>query len=436
MGKLNDRLAEQAPDLRETLRSIVAEHGGAVVSEVTVSQVVGGMRGVKGLVCDTSVVEPDKGLLVRGIPIGDLKKRLPEEIFYLLCTGELPEAEALASLQQELRQRAQVPSYVWNVLKALPADTHPMAMFSTAILSMERESVFRKRYSEGMQKADYWEPALEDALRLLAVLPGIAAGIYRIHFRKGEPLPPNLSLDWGADYASMLGLSDTTGGFRDLIRLFLTLHCDHEGGNVSAFTCHTVGSALADPFYAVAAGMNGLAGPLHGLANQECLHFVLGIRKKYNGVPTDDQLRDYVWETLKGGRVIPGYGHAVLRVTDPRFTAIHEFGDRVCPDDVMFRIVDRLFHITPQVLKTQGKVKDPWPNVDAVSGSLLYLFGLTEFEYYTVLFGVSRALGMCSQLVLNRLLGTPITRPKSVSTEWLIKTASGASVPTAQGGSE
>jgi citrate synthase len=428
MGKLHDRLAEQAPALRERVHNIVTEHGTTVVSEVMVSQIFGGMRGVKGLVCDTSVVEPDKGLVVRGIPIGDLKDRIPEEIFYLLCTGELPDAEALASLQQELRERAEVPSYVWDVLKAMPADTHSMAMFSTAILAMERESVFRKKYTQGLHKTEYWEPILEDALRLIARLPAIAAGIYRIHTRKGDPLPPDPSLDWGANYAHMLGLPDPDGKFRNLIRLYMTLHCDHEGGNVSAFACHTVGSALSDPFYAVSAGMNGLAGPLHGLANQECLHFVLDIRKRYKGVPTDEQLRDFVLETLNDGRVIPGYGHAVLRVTDPRFTAFHEFGDRVCPDDEIFRIVDRLFHITPAVLKEQGKVKDPWPNVDAGSGSLLYLFGLTEFDYYTVLFGVSRALGMCSQLVLNRLLGTPITRPKSVSTGWVIKAASGASV--------
>jgi citrate synthase len=432
MGKLHDRLAEQAPVLRERVHKIVAEHGDAVLSEVSVTQVFGGMRGVKGLVCDTSVVEPDKGLVVRGNPIGNLKDRLPEEIFYLLCTGELPDKEAMASLHKEFRDRAAVPSYIWDVLKALPSDTHPMAMFSTAILAMERESVFRKRYSEGMHKTDYWEPTLEDALRLIAVLPGIAAGIYRIHTRKGEPLPHNLDLDWGADYAAMLGLPDPTGEFRNLIRLYMTLHCDHEGGNVSAFTCHTVGSALSDPFYAVSAGMNGLAGPLHGLANQECLHFVLEIRNKYKGVPTDDQLRDFVLETLNSGRVIPGYGHAVLRVTDPRFTAFHEFGDRVCPNDEIFRIVDRLFHVTPEILKGTGKVKDPWPNVDAGSGSLLYLFGLTEFDYYTVLFGVSRALGMCSQLVLNRLLGTPITRPKSVSTDWVIKAATAAGAPAAQ----
>jgi citrate synthase len=432
MGKLHDRLAEQAPVLRERVHKIVAEHGDAVLSEVSVTQVFGGMRGVKGLVCDTSVVEPDKGLVVRGNPIGNLKDRLPEEIFYLLCTGELPDKEAMASLHKEFRDRAAVPSYIWDVLKALPSDTHPMAMFSTAILAMERESVFRKRYSEGMHKTDYWEPTLEDALRLIAVLPGIAAGIYRIHTRKGEPLPHNLDLDWGADYAAMLGLPDPTGEFRNLIRLYMTLHCDHEGGNVSAFTCHTVGSALSDPFYAVSAGMNGLAGPLHGLANQECLHFVLEIRNKYKGVPTDDQLRDFVLETLNSGRVIPGYGHAVLRVTDPRFTAFHEFGDRVCPNDEIFRIVDRLFHVTPEILKGTGKVKDPWPNVDAGSGSLLYLFGLTEFDYYTVLFGVSRALGMCSQLVLNRLLGTPITRPKSVSTDWVIKAATAVGAQAAQ----
>jgi citrate synthase len=254
---------------------------------------------------------------------------------------------------------------------------------------------------------------------MLAKLPGIAAGVYRMHARKGLPLGSDPSLDWGADYAHMLGLPDPEGNFARLIRLYLTLHCDHEGGNVSAFTCHTVGSALSDPYYAVSAGLNGLAGPLHGLANQECLQFVLGVRKRFDGVPTDAQLREYAWNTLKEGHVIPGYGHAVLRITDPRFTAFHLFGERVCPQDEIFCIVDRVFAIVPGILREQGKAKDPWPNVDAISGALLYHFGLTEFDYYTVLFGVSRALGMCAQLIINRALGTPITRPKSVSTEWV-----------------
>jgi citrate synthase len=419
MAKLKEKLASQIPALREEAHALVKEHGAKVISEVTVAQAFGGMRGVKGMICDTSVVDPDTGLVIRSIPIGQLANRLPEEIFYLLATGELPDAEALADLQGDLRKRAEVPAYIWAVLKAMPEDAHPMTMFNTAILVMQRESVFCRRYGEGMRKEEYWEAALEDSLQLIAKLPAVAAGIYRLHTKKGEPIPSNPKLDWGADYAQMLGIPDRTGELANLMRLYLTLHSDHEGGNVSAFTCHTVGSALSDPYYAVSAGMNGLAGPLHGLANQECLHFVLDLRKRYNGVPTDEQLRQYAWDTLKAGHVIPGYGHAVLRITDPRFTAFHDFGARVCAGDEIFKIVDAIFRIVPGVLKEQGKAKDPWPNVDAISGSLLYHFGLTEFDYYTVLFGVSRALGMCAQLVINRALGTAITRPKSVSTEWI-----------------
>ena len=419
MLALKERLAQQIPGLREEVHQLTKRHGDAVISEATVAQVFGGMRGIKGLVCDTSVVDPDKGLYVRGIPIGELAHCLPEEIFYLLCAGELPDSEALASLQQDLRKRAQIPAYVWDVLQAMPIDSHPMTMFNTAILVMERDSVFRRRYAEGMRKEEFWEAALEDSLQMLAKLPAIAAGIYRMHAHKGSPLASDPGLDWGADYAHMLGLPDPEGNLARLIRLYLTLHCDHEGGNVSAFTCHTVGSALSDPYYAVSAGLNGLAGPLHGLANQECLQFVLGVRKRFDGVPTDEQLREFAWNTLKEGHVIPGYGHAVLRITDPRFTAFHQFGEQVCAQDEMFRIVDRVFAIVPGILREQGKAKDPWPNVDAISGALLYHFGLTEFDYYTVLFGVSRALGMCAQLIINRALGTPITRPKSVSTDWI-----------------
>lgn len=419
MATLQKKLAEQIPALRDELRSLGKQHGDKVISEVTVAQAYGGMRGVKAMICDTSLVEPEKGLIIRGRPIGELTDRLPEEIFYLLLTGELPDEEAQQALQKDFQQRAEVPGYVWDVLRAMPEDSHPMCMFSTGVLVMERESVFRKRYSEGMVKTEYWEPALEDALTLLARLPGVAAGVYRIRFKKGDLIPPKKDLDWGANYAHLLGIPDSTGEFANLMRLYLTLHSDHEGGNVSANTCHTVGSALSDPYYAVTAGWNGLAGPLHGLANQECLKFVLAIHEKYKGVPSNEELVKFAWDTLNSGQVIPGYGHAVLRVTDPRFTAFNAFGKRVCPDDPVFQIVDRLFQVIPDVLKEHGKAKNPYPNVDAGSGALLYHFGMTEFDYYTVLFGVSRALGMLSQLIINRALGTAITRPKSVGTDWI-----------------
>jgi citrate synthase len=295
-----------------------------------------------------------------------------------------------------------------------------MAMLDTAILTMENESAFRAHYTEGMKKTEYWEPTLEDSMRVMATIHTIAAGMYRIRYKKGDPIPPSKKLDWAGDFAKMLGLPPKKGETAKMMRLYLTLHCDHEGGNVSANTCHTVGSALSDPFYAVSAGLNGLAGPLHGLANQECLNWVLETMKKFDGAPSEDQIRDYAWETLRSGKVIPGYGHAVLRVTDPRFTAFNAFGKKYMAKDPVFQTVDRVFKIVPEVLKEHGKAKNPWPNVDAGSGALLYYYGLKEFQYYTVLFSVSRAMGMLAQLVLNRALGTAITRPKSVSTEWLI----------------
>jgi citrate synthase len=425
MATLKETLAKKIPPLRDEIKAFVKEHADKKISEVSVAQAYGGMRGVKALVCDTSVVPPDKGLIIRGKPIADLKNELPEAVFYLLVTGEMPDKAAVQALTKDLKTRSQVPDYVWKVLEAMPKDSHPMVMFSLGILAMEKESVFRQKYTEGMPKTDYWDPTLEDCLNLIAKLPTLAAGIYRMRFNKGARIEPDPNLDWAGDYARMLGVEDATGEFANLMRLYLVLHSDHEGGNVSAHTCHCVGSALSDPYYAVSAGLNGLAGPLHGLANQECLRWVIMVKEKFGGVPTDDQVRQFAWDTLKSGQVIPGYGHAVLRVTDPRYAAFNEFGRRVCADDDLFQIVDKVYNVIPGVLKEHGKAKDPWPNVDAASGCLLYHFGITEFQYYTVLFGVSRALGMCSQLIVSRALGEAIERPKSVTTEWMKQAVKG-----------
>jgi citrate synthase len=419
MSKLHDKLAAEIPALRDEVRKLTKEHGAKVISQVTVEQAYGGMRGVKSLVCDTSEVPPDKGLIIRGIPVAQLTGKLPEEVLWLLLTGSLPNQAELEDLQADLRTRAHVPDYVWAVLKAMPADSHPMVMLNTAILVAEKESIFRQRYDAGMKKDQYWDATLEDALNIIAMLPSVAAGIYRMRFGKGERIPSNPALDWGADYAHMLGLPDPKGEFAALMRLYLVLHSDHESGNVSAMTTATVNSALSDLYYSLSAGLNGLAGPLHGLANQECLAWILETNKKFGGHPTADQLKAYAEETLAAGRVVPGYGHAVLRVTDPRFDAFLAFGKKYCAGDPVFDTVARVFDTVPDVLKQVQKIKDPWPNVDAGSGGLLYHYGMTEFPYYTVLFSVSRALGVCSQAVMARGLGLPITRPKSVTTAWI-----------------
>lgn len=423
---LRQVLEQKIPALRDEIKNLVKNHANETICHITLEQAFGGMRNLKCLICDTSSVEPDQGLIIRGRPVAQLVDKLPEEILYLLLTGDIPDQKALGSLQQDLSSRQQVPDYVWKVLRDLPATIHPMVMLSTAILVMEGESVFRKEYTEGLHKDDFWKATLEDALTLIARVPVIAAGIYRLKYKDELLIPPDPAKDMGANLAHMLGLPDPNENLSKLLRLFLVLHSDHENGNVSALTTATVNSALSDLYYAVSAGLNGLAGPLHGLANQECLKWILDTMAEFKGVPTNEELEKHVWDTLNAGRVVPGYGHAVLRITDPRFTALIEFGKKFCPSDPVFQTVEKVYKVAPEVLKNLKKIKDPWPNVDAASGSLLYHYGIRELEYYTVLFGVSRTLGICSQNVIYRGLESPIIRPKSVTTEWIKKNLKGS----------
>ena len=415
---LQETLAVKIPIWQNDLKQVLDQNGDKVISSVTVSQAIKGMRGVKSLICDTSTVSADKGLIIRGHSILDITNILPEEAFYLLLTGDLPNKNQLSDLQNQLKEYRTVPDYVWNVLDSMPEKSHPMTMLSIAIQSMRVESIFVEKFNEGTPKKDYWKWVLEDGLKLIGVLPTIAAAIYRKQKKLNEKIEPDQNLDWGGNFAYMLGVNDSDD-FKKLMRLYLMLHSDHEGGNVSAFSSLTVASSLSSPFLALGAGLNGLAGPLHGLANQECLEFVLEIRNHFSGNPSKEDLKEYCWKRLNNGRVIPGYGHAVLRCPDPRFTAFMDFGKDHIKNDDVFDIVKALFDVVPPVLKEHGKAKNPWPNVDAASGSLLYYYGLKEFNYYTVLFSLSRAMGIISQIIINRALRIPITRPKSVTTDWL-----------------
>lgn len=220
----------------------------------------------------------------------------------------------------------------------------------------------------------------------------------------------------------MLGNAENEG-FVDLLRLYLALHGDHEGGNVSAHATHLVGSALSDPFLSYSAGLQGLAGPLHGLAAQEVLRWILSMKAEVGDNANDQEITDYLWKTLKSGQVIPGYGHAVLRKPDPRFQALIDFAD-ARPEikaDPVFRLVKKNSEIAPKVLTEHGKTKNPHPNVDSASGVLFHHYGYKETLYYTATFGVSRGLGPLAQLIWDRVLGLPIERPKSMSLEGLLK---------------
>ena len=429
---LKEKLAEIIPKKRELAKKILEKHGNSAVGNVTVEQIFGGMRGIKSLICDTSEVALDTGLIIRDYPILDLVDKLPEEIFYLLLTGELPSPEALKELTEELHRRNEVPFYVWNVLNALPSETHPMVMLGTAVLVMENESFFKKRYEEGLSKDRLWEPMFFDSLNLIARLPAIAAYIYRKKFNKGPRIKEDNKLDWASNFAHMLGVKTEVESFAELMKLYMVLHSDHEGGNVSTLVCQTIGSALSDIYFSVTGGLNGLAGPLHGLANQECLRFIIKLRDDIGHTPSDEEIKSYSENLLNSGRVIPGYGHAILRVTDPRFTAFQNFGNKYMADDQLFKITKQLYDVVPKLLIEKGKAKSPWPNVDAASGVLLHHFGITEYEYYTVLFAVSRVLGLAAQSIWARAMQSPLIRPKSVTMDWVKKTMDAQSKPEAK----
>jgi len=205
-----------------------------------------------------------------------------------------------------------------------------------------------------------------------------------------------------------------------MTRLYLMLHADHEGGNVSAHTTHLVGSALSDPYYSWAAGVCGLAGPLHGLANQECLRWLKNTHASLGGQePTVEVLTQFAKDTLASGKVIPGFGHGVLRQSDPRYMIQRKYAMDNFPDDPLVKLANACFQAIPPVLQATGKVKNPWPNVDALSGTCMQYYGLDQEDYYTVVFAVSRSLGVTSNLVWSRIMGMPIERPKSVTLDWL-----------------
>ena len=426
MGVIKDKFKEKADIASKEIKALLQEHGNKKIGEVTLAQIYQGMRGITGLVTETSLLDAQEGIRFRGYTIPELQEKLPkakngheplpEGLLYLMLLDELPNEDDAERITDILQRRSHVPNYVFDAIDALPITTHPMTMYVVGVMALQTESYFAKAYSEGINKKDYWEPTFDDAMILIARLPRIAAYIYRRKYKNNEHIQPNGLLDWAGNLAHMMGYDDH--GFKELMRLYMTIHADHEGGNVSAHTTHLVGSALSDPYLSYAAGMNGLAGPLHGLANQEVIKWIFEMQEKLGtDLPTSEQIAQYVQDTLAAGKVVPGYGHAVLRKTDPRFTAQMEFGKKHMPDDKLCRTVWNIYETVPPILQSLGKIKNPWPNVDAHSGALLVHYGMVEYEFYTVLFAVSRSLGVMASLCWDRALGFALERPKSVTTE-------------------
>lgn len=427
MTGLKQKLYEKIEAHRPRIKRLLDEHGETVINSVTVQQVIGGMRGIKSLVTDISYLDPYEGIRYRGHTLDDVFKKLPkppgaempyvEGLFYLLLTGDIPTEDEVSEVIYDSVNRRQLPRYVYEVIDAFPNQSHPMVILSAAVMSMQRESVFNLKYQRGMNKTDFWDPTYEDAMNLVSKIPVIGAYIYNKLYRKTKYVYQDPTLDFGGNFAAMI---DIDKPYDDVARMYFILHADHESGNVSAHTGHLIASSLSDIYYSISGMINGLAGPLHGLANQEVLRWIQEMRSKLGDkVPTEAQMKKFVMETLDSGQVIPGYGHAVLRKTDPRYTIQRDFCLKHMPDDELFKYADVLYKVVPDILLEQGKAKNPWPNVDAQSGVIQWHYGLVQYDYYTVLFSIGRALGVLSNIIWDRALGYPIERPKSITTDML-----------------
>jgi citrate synthase len=431
MSTLKKTLYKKIEDHRPRTTRLLKNYSDVKLGEVTIGQAIGGARGLRCLVTDISYLDPMEGIRFRGKTIPETFAALPkpkgsdypyvEGFWYYLLTGDVPTEKQTLEVVEDWKTRRQVPHYVMDTLRAMPRDTHPMTLFSAAILSMQRESVFVQRYNEGMTKMDYWDPMFEDCTNLLAKLPSIGAYIYRMKYQSDTHIAPNHDLDWGGNFAHQMGIGSP---YDDVARMYFVLHSDHESGNVSAHATHLVASALSDPYYSLSAGINGLAGPLHGLANQEVLRWTMNFLTQLGKDDyTEKDVEQALWDTLNAGQVVPGYGHAVLRKTDPRYMAQREFCLKHLPEFPLFKLISTIYKVAPGVLQEHGKAKNPWPNVDAQSGVIQWYYGITAWDFYTVLFGIGRAIGVLANITWDRALGYPIERPKSLTTTMLEEAA-------------
>lgn len=416
-------------------KEFLKNHQNTVIDTVTIGQLYGGLRDVITLATETSLLDSNNGIKFWENSIEDVQAKQPktwlnntqplvETIFWLLLTGTIPTEEETKELATELHKRLQLPNYIYNIIQAFPKTTHPMIIFTSALAALEQESQFNKAYNSGVPKNTLWEHALEDALNIIAQMPLLVSYIYNYLYNNGNNPTPDTTLDWAGNFAKLMGDTDTASNslLKEFFRVYMVIHSDHEGANASANTAHVVGSTLASPYGALAGGMHSLSGPLHGMATQNALDWIINMlnqAKAQNTTVTHQFTTNYINNTIANKQVVPGYGHAVLRKTDPRFTAQMNFAKQNNLTSELLETVWSVYSVAPEILGSIGKIKNPYPNVDAHSGALLHYFGFVDSQFYTVLFGASRTLGIMAQQIWDRTFMHPLHRPKSVTSLWV-----------------
>lgn len=380
-----------------------------VLFEVTEDHLETGMRGYPVGYCTTSYVDPIKGLFYKGRPIAELCKKEPEQVIYLLYHGEEGSETDVTRFAEELKKRGRCSQAVIKHILSLPGSGDPMQLFASAILI--------SGMVEG-GKRDY----REDALHLIAKIPHLAATVINHHAGWGETPPPDRKMGYMENFARMLRAPQgNEKQLAEIFRLFNVMHYDHGGGNLSAFVGKAVASGLEDLYGSVASSMCALAGPRHGRANRDCLEFVRSILDELGEAPSSRELEELIRKRMEEKKLIYGFGHTVLRAEDARATLFYETALAQFPAHPLVKIALSLRGIVPDILKELSRITSPYPNVDAISGTVLVASGFPHPEYFTVLFGMARVVGISLQIIYERCearggKGTPIVRPKYLYT--------------------
>lgn len=382
----------------------MSEGQDEVLFEIKKEHLETGLRGFPVGYCPTSTVNPTEGLFYVGVPIEKIIKMEPEAVIFLLYYGRQGSSEEIADFTKDLRKRAKCSPKLIKHIQQLPLEGHPMKLFCAAILlcgMIEGTNDYR-----------------EDCLNLIAKIPEIVATVINYHAKWGEAKPSQPELGYMENFANMLNVPNANKPeLMRVLKFFNILHYDHGGGNLSTFVGKATASGLEDMYGSITAAMCALAGPRHGKANQDCLEFVEEVLKELGPDATAAQLEKLIRDRLANNQLIFGFGHAVLRVEDHRATVLYEKALKKYPNDPLVKIALLLREIAPKILIENPKITDPYANVDAISGTLLAAAGFRYPEYFTVLFGLSRVVGIAIQIVYERCearggKGTPIVRPK------------------------
>lgn len=375
-----------------------------VLFTITKEQLETGLRGFPVGYCTTSHVDPQKGLFYLGRSVKELSTWQPEQVIFLLYHGKEGNKQELEKFSETIKQRSCCSQQVIAAIEALPRQGHPMKLFCIALLLL------------GMhESADNYA---DDCLNMIAKVPHLAAAVINHHAGFGKTPNPRLDLGYMENFCYMLQVPDKREKeLVSVMNLFNILHYDHGGGNLSTFVGKAVASGLEDMYGSICAAMCALEGPRHGRANQDCLEFVRGVLTELGEKATAKQVEELIRKRLLEKKLVFGFGHAVLRVEDPRATLQYDFVQKHYPNHPLVKIALLLRTEGPKVLLENPKISDPYPNVDAISGTMLTAAGFAYPEYYTVLFGLSRSVGIAMQIVYERTearngKGTPIVRPK------------------------